>query len=63
MVHLARDMHKRTIIAQIIYALVKTIYGLKKTIYGLERLFMAQKDYLRLEVISAEFSFDHMTYF
>ena len=42
-VHLARDMHKRAIIAQIIYELKQTIYGLKKTIYGLERLFMAQK--------------------
>ena len=41
---LACDMHKRAIIAQIIYALEKTIYGLKKTIYGLERPFTAQKD-------------------
>ena len=42
-VRLTRDMHKRAIIARIIYALEKTIYGLKKTIYGLERLFTAQK--------------------
>ena len=42
-VRLARDMHKRAIIARIIYALEKAIYGLKKTVYGLERLFTAQK--------------------
>ena len=36
-------MHKRAIIALIIYMLEKTIYALKKTIYGLERLFTAQK--------------------
>ena len=38
---LACVLHKRTIIARIIYVLEKTIYILKKTIYGLERLFMA----------------------
>ena len=52
-VRLTRDMHKRAI-ARIIYTLEKTIYGLKKTIYGLERLFTAQRDYLQIEVISAE---------
>ena len=31
---LARIMHKRAIIARIIYVLEKTIYRLKKTIYG-----------------------------
>ena len=31
----ARVIHKRAIIARIIYALEKTIYELKKTIYGL----------------------------
>ena len=52
-VNSASHVHKRTIIVQIIYVLEKTIYGL---IYGMERLFTAlKKDYLRLEVISAEY--------
>ena len=35
--HLARDMHKRAIIARIICVLEKTIYGLKNKINGLKK--------------------------
>ena len=42
-VHLARVMHKCTIITRIFYVLKKTIYGLKKTSHCLKRLFTAQK--------------------
>ena len=55
MVRLARDVHNCTIIVRIIYALEKTIYGLKKTTYGSKKtIYSSRKDYLRLEVISAE---------
>ena len=52
-VRLTREMHKRAIIARIIYAPEKTLYGLKKTI-SWKDYSRLKKDYLRLEVISAE---------